>query len=289
MKKFTFGMLIITLIMFIGLNFFSNPSVANVVYSPDDKRDVYLNIMTCNKPQYEMLKLIVEDKHNVEFMFNDEKVGSEFQSSSAVINNISNMDLFFYSGRGYEPWSTDFIEELDKSKLGVIDVSRGIRTISMEEKTNTDNPYYWLGIDEYKIALYNIKSAIQDKDPQNRNLYEDNYNKAIENLELKVKAFDSSLEGLKNYQFVSLDNNLDYFFRKLGISPIYMKGQAIEKVIEDNKLDKTKVIVIKDSKSQFPVEGYNVVNLYSYNDSMDFEQIILNNYKAITEITKPKP
>lgn len=282
-------MLFITLIMFIGLNFFSNPSVANVVYSPDDKRDVYLNIMTCNKPQYEMVKLIVEDKHNVEFMFNDEKTGGEFQSSSAVINNISNMDLFFYSGRGYEPWSTDFIEELDKSKLGVIDVSRGIRTISMEEKTNTDNPYYWLGIDEYKIALYNIKSAIQDKDPQNRNLYEDNYNKAIENLESKVKAFDSSLEGLKNYQFVSLDNNLDYFFRKLGISPIYMKGQAIEKVIEDNKLDKTKVIVIKDSKSQFPVEGYNVVNLYSYNDSMNFEQIILNNYKAITEITKPKP
>lgn len=288
MKKFTFGMLFVTLIMFIGLNFFSNPSVANVVYSPDDKRDIYLNIMTCNKPQYEMVKLIVGDKHNVEFMFNDEKVGTQFQSSREVVNNISNMDLFFYSGKGYEPWSTEFIDKLDKSKLGVIDVSRGIRTISMEEKTSVENPYYWLGLEEYKIALYNIKSAIQDKDPQNRTLYEDNYDKAIEDLDLKVKAFDSSFEELKNYEFVSLDNSFDYFFRKISISPIYAKGEALEKIISDNKLDKAKIIVLKDSKTQFAGEGYNVVNLESYNNNMNFEQTMLNNYKAITDITKPK-
>lgn len=286
LKKFTFVILFITLVMFIGLNYFNRPSIENNVYSPEDKRDTYLNIMTCNITQYKMVKLIVGDKHNVAYMFNNESDMQKYQVSEDAVNNVSNMDLFFYSGQNYEPWSSSLIEKLDKSRVGIIDVSRGIRAITMDSKTNTNNPYYWLGPEEYKIALYNVKSAIEDKDIQNKDYYEQNYEKAVKDIDDTVKNYDDSIKNVKNYTFIAIDNDLDYFFRKISVTPIYANNQPLDKIITDNKLDKTKVIVIKDSKTQFTADGYTMISLDSFNSSMSFEQLINNNYKIFTDSIK---
>lgn len=66
MKKVTFVMLIITFIMYIGLNFFSDQGIADTSYSEDSVRDTYLNIMVCNKSQYYMVKKIVGERHNIQ-------------------------------------------------------------------------------------------------------------------------------------------------------------------------------------------------------------------------------
>lgn len=286
LKKFTFVILLITLVMFIGLNYFNRPSIENNVYSPEDKRDTYLNIMTCNIAQYKMVKLIVGDKHNVAYMFNNESDMQKYQVSVDAVNNVSNMDLFFYSGQDYEPWGSSLIEKIDKSRAGIIDVSRGIRAIAMDSKTNTTNPYYWLSPEEYKIALYNVKSAIEDKDIQNKDYYEQNYEKAVKDIDDTVKTYDDSIKNVKKYTFIAIDNDLDYFFRKISVTPIYANNQPLDKIIADNKLDKTKVIVIKDSKTQFTADGYTMISLDSFNSGMSFEQLINNNYKIFTDSIK---
>ena len=198
-------MLFITLILFLGMGIFSNSTVANPVDDPNTERDIYLNIMTCNKPQYEMVKVIVGDKHNVEYMFKDEKASKEFLFNDETIINISNMDLFLYSGNDLEPWSSTSLRNLRKSNLGIINVSRGIRSISMQvNKQTKENPYFTVGLEEYKIALYNVKSAIQDKDPKNRDLYEDNYNKSIQILDKKIEELKNNRKSLGEYQFIAL-------------------------------------------------------------------------------------
>ena len=108
-------MLFITLILFLGLGIFSNSTVANTVDDSNTERDIYLNIMTCNKPQYEMVKAIVGDKHNVEYMFKDEKASKEFLFNDETVINISNMDLFLYSGNDLEPWSSSLIDKLERA------------------------------------------------------------------------------------------------------------------------------------------------------------------------------
>ena len=62
-------MLLITFLLFLGIGVSSNPLIANTIDREDTSRDVYLNIITCNKIQYEMVKDIVGNKHNVEYMF----------------------------------------------------------------------------------------------------------------------------------------------------------------------------------------------------------------------------
>ena len=107
-------MLLITFLLFLGIGVSSNPLIANTVDREDTSRDVYLNIITCNKIQYEMVKDIVGNKHNVEYMFNDEQASKDFKYTDETISNISNMDLFFYNGNIMEPWHDELISSLNK-------------------------------------------------------------------------------------------------------------------------------------------------------------------------------
>ena len=68
MKKITFAMVLITIVLSLGMSVFSSPLLANTDNSTANRvqsRDRYLNIMTVSKPQYDMVKKIIKDKHNV--------------------------------------------------------------------------------------------------------------------------------------------------------------------------------------------------------------------------------
>lgn len=285
MKKVTFGMLIITFIMYIGLNFFSNQSTADANYKEDSIRDTYLNIMVCNKSQYFMVKKIVGERHNIQYLFNNEEKSNKFEYNKSIIDNVSNMDIFMYSGNSFESWDSDFIGDLDKSKVGIINISRGIRTLNYSNDSNKINPYYWTGLDEYKIALYNIKNAIQDRDPKNRELYEKNYNMAISYLQNSLSIYDGKKDELNNYKFIALDEKSAYFFKDLGISVSLFKGDSMEKYISSNNIDPLKVIIVKDVSTEFADAKYKVLNFESFDPSKSYEDIIFNNYKQLFSIT----
>ncbi|MEG1267609.1 MAG: hypothetical protein RSE19_14180, partial [Myroides sp.] len=65
--------------------------------------------------------------------------------------------------------------------------------------------YYYLGIAEYKIMLYNAKSALQEKDPANRDYYSKNYDTIIKRIEDSKKEFDKNFDSNNKY----LSNHLD--------------------------------------------------------------------------------
>lgn len=281
MKKLTFAMLIITFILFLGLGTFSNPTVANIVDSQDSDRDLYLNIMTSNKMEYEMVRTISGDKHNIEYMFTEEKDSLNFQINNGIVKNISNMDLFLYSGNSLDEWCTDLINKLNKSVVGTIDISRGIRATTMEiEKENKVNPFFYTGVDEYKVLLYNVKSSIQEKDPKNRDLYEENYKKAVEGLDKKIAEIKENRKDLSEYTFIQLDSNLDYFYKNLGISPLKLpEGKSVQQYVEENKIDVNKLIILKDVETPFIEEGFKVVNLDKYDKKASIEELIEKNYR----------
>ncbi|MDY2730236.1 metal ABC transporter substrate-binding protein [Clostridium sp. HCP1S3_B4] len=281
MKKVTFVMLIITFIMYIGLNFFSDQGIADTSYSEDSVRDTYLNIMVCNKSQYYMVKKIVGERHNIQYLFNNEEKIDAFRYDKGVVDNVSNMDIFIYSGNSFENWDSAFINDLDKSKVGVINISRGIRTLNYNDETNKTNPYYWTGLEEYKIALYNIKNAIQDRDPKNRDLYEKNYNTAISYLEQSLSIYNGKRNDLNNYIFISLDEKLAYFFRDLGIDTYLLKGDSIEKYIVDNNFDLSKVVIVRDAKTEFNNPQYKLLTFESFDSNKSYEDIMFNNYKEL--------
>lgn len=284
-------MVIITIALSLGMSLFSSPLLANTENNRTESRDKYLNIMTVNKPQYDMVKKIIKDKCNVQYMFTNEKDISEFKYSESVLNNISNMDLFIYSGTSFEPWSASLIDELKKGNLGIINLARGVRLLNYSNENNTkENPYYFEGIEEYKIALYNVKAAIQDRDPQNRDYYEDNYNIAIKEFDKNIKLYEDKLKSLSEYRFITLNNDFDYLTKSLNLNTIQLDNHEIAEFIKINNLDPKKVIIIVDGENgtKLDLSAYNTIKLWKYYGDMSFDDLILYNVKELSKWAKAK-
>lgn len=219
MKKLTYILVIFTSILFLGLTFSYNPLMANTTDELDEKKEIYLNILTVNKDIYDMTKLIVGEKHNVEYLFKNEEEMATFKVNGAVLNNINNKDLLLYNGLGYESWINDISNNIKGSDLGVINLSRGIRPLSYELlQSGQENPYYLLGFSEYKIALYNIKMAMQERDIENRSYYDENYNNVIKKIDEFLTNLKEEIKGYKDYTIVTNTDKFDYLFRDLGIT-----------------------------------------------------------------------
>lgn len=289
MKKITFAMVIITIALSFGMSLFSSPLLANTENNRVESRDKFLNIMTVNKPQYDMVKKIVKDKNNVDYMFTNEKDISEFKYSEDALNNISNMDLFMYSGTSFEPWSNSFIDELKKGNLGIINLARGVRLLNYSHSgENKENPYYFEGIEEYKIALCNVKAAIEDRDPQSRDFYEENYNEAIKEFEEKINKYKDKLSLLSEYKFITLNNDFDYLTKGLNLNTIQLDNHEMAEFIKVNNLDPKKVIVIVDGEqgTKLDLSAYNTVKLWKYYGDYSFDDLILYNINELSKWAK---
>ena len=248
MKKLTYALVIFTSILFLGLTFSYNPLMANPTDEFDEEKETFLNILTVNKEQYKMTKALVGNKHNVEYLFSNESDMESFEVSDNVKSNILNMDLFIYNGLGYETWISDVIDSAKNSSIGIINMSRGIRSITRElSDENKENPYYLLGFNEYKIALYNIKTVLQERDIINRNYYEENYNTIIQDLDEFLTNSKEELKKHKDYLIVTDSDKFDDLFKDLGIQVKKIKNnEEIKNIANENK--NSKIIFIHDNK-----------------------------------------
>ncbi|WP_244833658.1 zinc ABC transporter substrate-binding protein [Clostridium sp. BJN0001] len=288
MKKLTFVMVIITIVLSLGMCIFSNPLSANTDNNiRTEARDKYLNIITVNKPQYYMVKKIIKDKHNVTYMMKDQNDIDEFQITENAVKNISNNDIFIYTGTDFEPWASKFIDKLEKGNISIVNLSRGIRLLNFNiNGISEENPYYFENIDNYKIALYNVKSAIQDKDPANRDFYEDNYNEAIKQLDSEMEKFNYLKQEVSDFTFLTFDDRFQYFTNSIGIKTVKIQDDNIKQTIEDNKLDYKKVIVIDDGDepSKVDLQDYWYVKLWKYYGDYSFERLIEYNMNEISKV-----
>lgn len=230
LKRLTFILVIMNVIFFIGINYFNylKPQIEAEASEerPDDEtqaKNVYLNIMTTDKMVYNMCSQIVNGEHNVMVMFDDAEDENNFKINNDTLNNVSKMDLFMYAGKGNEPWLDKFIEKLKKGKVGIIDLSRGTKTINntksliIDNKENKYNGYYWLSPDEYKISLYNMKNAIQERDVKNRELYDKNYESMLTEISESEKELQKQSAFFKEKKVVLIGDELEYLMQYLKI------------------------------------------------------------------------
>lgn len=182
-----------------------------------------LEIITSNRLVYSMVKTIVKDKHNVEYMFNDEKEIWSYHPNKDTIDNISAKDLYIYSGSNLEPWQDVFNSYIARSHVSLVNISRGVNILPYNKEIYymgqvlKDNPYYWLNIDNYKIALGNIKNYLQERDPKNKQFYEQNFDEEITKLRQYSDNFRKLSSKLKEVTFIVSDDKYDYLFKYLGI------------------------------------------------------------------------
>lgn len=269
------------------------------------KKDIDLNIMTTNKLTYNMVKNIVKNRHNVEYMFNSRDNELNFQFTDDSLNNISKKDLFIYLGADFEPWVNSFIDNLNKSNVGVINVSRGVKLISYnkivkyKENVLKDNPYYLLNVDNYKIALMNIKNAVQDKDPKNRDIYEKNFSETLKNIENQQKDLKSVRDSLSDYTFIVMEDELSYFvkyndFKVIDVSKEQSSVDANKKANIEAKLKDSKNLILLYNDSSLTKSYEDLIKKYNinaaavklYNGEDKYEDVLTYNIESLKSLSQ---
>lgn len=242
-----------------------------------EDKQICLDIITTDKFLYNMVKDISKDNHNVDYMFKNKNELWNFKFSDDSLSNIGRQDLFIYVGAGYEPWLGGFLDKLSKNKVGIINASRGVKLSSYSSEVKykdtviKDNPYYWMNIDNYKIALLNIKNAIQERDPQNRDVYEENFNQTIKELDAIQKRLRDISDKAKDITFVVDGDELDYFTKYLNLKVIKMCPIINSNSQTDNKDEKDKIEKrIKESK--------NLIFLYEDEAKLKDDTDFINKY-----------
>ncbi|BDR68179.1 zinc ABC transporter substrate-binding protein [Clostridium tetani] len=296
-KVYRFITLIIIMLMFSSC--FSkgeyNPTEALTV---DKLQDENLSIVVTDKLLYYMTRKITEERHFVEYIFKDRNIERDFKATKDNLNNVSKEDLFIYNGLDVEPWFNEFTNKLNKNKVGVINISRGINLINYtkERKYNgkniSRNPYYWMNIDNYKIALLNIKNSIQDKDPKNRDYYERNFQKEVKGLQELEKMVSKIKIKLKEYTIYYEEEDLEYFTRYLGMNSIKLKESKEENnlLLEKSK-DKDKIIFLyNDSQKNKKYDDFIKTNkiksirVLFLNESANYIDTLKYDLKILGEI-----
>ncbi|WP_438335091.1 metal ABC transporter substrate-binding protein [Clostridium cochlearium] len=268
MKKiYKFTTLIIIMFIFSGC-FSKEEYNPTGVLTVDKLENQNLGIVVTDKLLYYMTRKITGERHFVEYIFKDRNMERNFKATKDNLNSVSKEDLFIYNGLDVEPWFNEFTSKLDKNKVGVINISRGINLINYtkEKKHNGNNilrnPYYWMNIDNYKIALLNIKNSIQDKDPKNRDYYEENFQQEIKELSLLEKMASDVKIKLKEYTVYYGEEDLEYFTRYLGINSIKLNTNKDENhlLLEKSK-DESNVIFLYNDVEKYK-EYEEFINTY---------------------------
>jgi zinc/manganese transport system substrate-binding protein len=270
------------------------------------EKEMSLNIITTNKLLCNMVSDIIGERHSIGYMFTTQDKLWNFDYTEDSLNNISRKDLFFYWGSGLEPWASDFINKLAKTRVGAVNISRGVkfleydREVKYKEAVLKDNPYFWVNIDAFKIAMLNVKNAIQDKDTKNRDFYEKNFTKAINDVEEYQKKLKEAANKLKDYTFVVDGDELDYFTEYYGFKTLKLNNYRVivtEKGLEENlkveeKLKELKNVVFlydvedKLMSNEALISKYNLKssNILVYKDDIKYIDILASNLKSLEEL-----
>lgn len=302
MKKFIYGIITINVIVIVifAATYRFGIVKSSAIVREKESSEKYLNIVVTSKPLYYVVKDIAGDKHNVEYMFKTEKDIWEYKYTEDSINNIEKKDLFFYNGANLEPWIDSFTAKLKKDKLSTINVSRGVKLNLLDnprkygDKEIKENPYYLLGIEEYKIALSNIKNSIEEKDPVNRQFYEKNYEKKLKEIYIAEEEMKVSISKLNHYSLILSKDEFDYGLNSFNLTNIRLK--EFDKDISNKILKNQKAIIILEKDEslnediQYTMKDNNsqVIYLEKYNGDKDYINIIKDNMEIIKEIKEIK-
>ena len=150
----------------------------------DTEKAGKLRVITTLFPLYDFTRSIGGDKVDVVLLLPPGMESHSFEPKPDDIVRINKADLFVYTNRFMEPWSSDIIAGLDTGKTMVVDASRGARLLKSGRSDTHDHgetdghdhgegmdPHLWLDFANAKIMVDNILAGLVTRDPAHRDFY----------------------------------------------------------------------------------------------------------------------
>jgi zinc transport system substrate-binding protein len=214
-----------------------------------------LKVAVSISPLREFTEMIGGDKVDIYTVVKENMEPHDFDFSPADKKALSDRKLFIYNGLGMEGWLDQVKEGNKDTKL--IDASKNAEVIV---DNGIQDPHIWLSLKEASNECNNIKDALIEADPNNKEYYEQNYEKYKQELDLLSNEYSQKLLSIKGKTFVTSHEAFAYLCRDYGLNQKPIKGifdEGAETTFKDMenlanycKTENIKVIFSEGSESQ---------------------------------------
>ena len=196
---------------------------------------------------HEFSQNVGQEKINVTLLVPDGVEPHDWGPTIKDVQRIQKSDLIIINGIGFENW-VDNLDETDYQGV-IVDTSYGILDKNLSQEQSTGDPHIWLNPVYAKTQVQNIAIAFSNSDPKNKEYYQSNAVKYIEELDLLDSKIRNELSNC-NHDFVAFHDAFSYFADEYNlnqhtiISSNDPHGEATAKTLE-NVISTAKELNIK--------------------------------------------
>lgn len=257
MKKLLISLIILITIV-LGLIIICN-SKNKTLLSDNGK----LNIVTSIYPIYDLTKEVAGDNANVIMLLSPGVEIHDFEPTPQDIISIENSNLFLYTGDELEPWAKTVISGIDNTEH-IKNISTGISLIENDEnehkhssldKHEKYDTHIWLDPQKSIQIVENIKNELCQKDPNNKNYYENNAKTYISKLQ-KLDNEISNLVANSNNKEIAFGGPFSYiyFLKKYNLNYISAYDSCGEE--GEPSIEKISQVIKEIKEKNIPVIFY---------------------------------
>lgn len=164
-----------------------------------------LKIVVSLFPHYDFARQIVGDKAEITLLLPPGTESHTYDPSTIDIYNITNSDIFIYTGENMEAWAERVISSIGNDGPEIVDVSNGIDLLQNEqhdleedEHEHIYDPHIWLNPLYAGKMVDTILEAVCKADPDNADFYEanaQNYRKELVKLDSDISNAVKTASG----------------------------------------------------------------------------------------------
>lgn len=191
--------------------------------STDGRVDVAVSF----NPMAELAEAVGGDKIDIYTIVPDGSEPHDFELKAKDIQAVAEAEIFVYNGAGMESWAQAAVSASENSTLIEVDTSKGCDLITTN---GVADPHVWLSLKMAKIQAQNIKDALVQADPDNRDYYEGNYSDFSSEIDELYTEYKAKFDALQSKNFVTGHAAFAYFCRDFGL-----KQSSVEDVFAEGE------------------------------------------------------
>jgi len=214
-------------------------------------------------PQAFFVKKIAANTLDVNVILPPNSNEHNFEFKPSTMKKLEKSDIYFTIGLEFEKVFTDKFKQ-NFSKLQVVNMQKNIALIQTHDTHEHSHehehhehehfdPHTWLDPILVQTMALNIYDTLIQKYPQNENLYKENLDKFLAELDSLNLQIASKLEKLKNREFVVYHPSWTYFAKRYNLTQIPVeilgkepKSKDLQKLITLMKDKNLKVIFVQN-------------------------------------------
>lgn len=186
-----------------------------------------------------------------------------YQPTPGDILKAQEADLILWNGLNLELWFEKFYQNIDDTKSAIL--SDGIEPIGIKggAYNGKPNPHAWMSPEAAKIYINNIKNALINIDPANKDYYKKNAQRYIKKIDLLIEPIKKIFVDIPEEKrwLVTSEGAFSYLARDFKLKELYLwpmnsdsqgTPSQVKKVIDDIRKYEIGVIFSESTVSPKP-------------------------------------